>query len=209
MFTKTLSGAAQNSLAVLGKSGLVKEAYLAGGPALALYFGHRYSIDFDFFTLEQFDPLKLAIKLGEIGRFRKETAHQDTLLGNFNGVKFSLFRYPYPLIRKTRSFSGSELADPADIAAMKIAALMDRGSKKDFIDLYFLAKDKFSLEAILKFYNQKYRKLSENIYSILRGLHYFADAEESETPIMIRKADWGEVKQFFQKKTISLARKYL
>ncbi len=60
MFTKTLSATARCSLAVLGKSGLIEETYLAGGSALALHLGHRQSIDFDFFTSKHFDNKNLA-----------------------------------------------------------------------------------------------------------------------------------------------------
>lgn len=209
MFTKTLSKTAQNSLAVLGKSGLLKKAYLAGGSALALWLGHRYSFDFDFFSQEPFNAKDLTEKLTRLGRFEKNTLSADTLLGTFNSIKFSLFYLKYPLVKKPKLFLNINIADPADIAAMKIAAIVDRGTKRDFIDLYFLVKEKYSFEEIFGFYNKKYKKISENIYSILKSLQYFADADISETPRMIKKISWEEVKKFFRNETICLARKYL
>ena len=208
MFTKTLSSATQVSLALLGKSGLLKDAYLAGGSALALHLGHRYSLDFDFFTRKHFKAENLINNLKKIGKFEKITLTQDTLLGTFNSVKFSLFYLEYPLIQKTRPFLNISLASCADIAAMKLAALVDRGTKRDFIDLYFLAKEKYNLKTILNFYNKKYRKLQENIYSILKALKYFEDAEESEIPKMIKKVSWEEVKRFFGKEVLKLSKKY-
>jgi len=209
MFAKTLSPTAQTALAILGKSGLLKDAYLAGGSALALYLGHRYSLDFDFFTRKHFKTQSIVKKLIGLGQFEKSTLHSDTILGTFNSVKFSLFYLEYPLIQKTKSFLNIFLASPADIAAMKVAALVDRGTKRDFIDLYFLIKEKYKLEDILNFYNKKYQKLSENIYSIFKALRYFEDAEESEMPKMIKKVSWGQVKRFFEEEIMRLGKKYL
>lgn len=95
-----------------------------------------------------------------------------------------------------------------DIAAMKIAAICDRGTKRDFIDLYFLAK-KFSLEQIFKFYDQKYAMLSNNIVHIMRSLDYFVDAEPQKLPKMLKKVSWDKVKKFFQDQTIKLAKSKL
>lgn len=209
MFTKTLSGAARNSLAILGNSGLLKEAYLAGGSALALHLGHRQSIDFDFFTPQHFDSKNLVKDLQKVGKFEKMTLKADTLLGVFNSIKFSLFFFEYPLVKKPKLYLGIKIASPADIGAMKLAAIVDRGTKKDFIDLYFLVKEKYSLEEIFKFYDKKYQKLAENIYSILKSLSYFEDAEASEMPIMIKKLSWREVKDFFRQEAVRLGKKYL
>ena len=209
MFTKTLSPTAQNSLALLGKSRLLKNAYLAGGSALALHLGHRHSLDFDFFSRKHFKARELTVKLMKLGKFEKSTLQLDTLLGTFNSVKFSLFYLEYPLIKKVKPFLKISLASTADIAAMKLAALVDRGTKRDFIDLYFLIKEKYNSETIFNFYNKKYQKLSENSYSILKALKYFEDAEESEMPKMIKKVSWEEVKRFFEKEIKKLAKKYL
>jgi hypothetical protein len=209
MFTKTLSKTAQNSLAVLGESGLLKAAYLAGGSALALHLGHRYSLDFDFFTPKSFNAKRLVIELNKLGNFKKETIAADTILGSFNSVKFSYFLYPYPLVKKTESYLHLQIVAPADIAAMKLAAIVDRGTKRDFIDLYFIIKKKYSLETIFSFYDKKYQKLAENVYSILKSLRYFEDAEESAMPKMIKKVFWEEVKSFFEKEVVRLGKKYL
>src|SRR3989338_6755933 len=146
MFGSVLSDSAQTALALLGESGLVAKAYLAGGSALALHFGHRYSLDFDFFTPDSFDPLKLSKKLQRIGKFEETLAKGISLIGMFQSVKFSYFQYEYPLIFPTTKFLEVNLANPKDIAAMKLVAIMDRGTKRDFIDLYELTKQGISLE---------------------------------------------------------------
>lgn len=95
------------------------------------------------------------------------------------------------------------------IMAMKLAAIMDRGSKKDFIDLYFLSKKGISIDEGFKYYEKKYQAISNNLYSLIKGLSYFDDAETSDMPEMIEKVSWTEVKKFFQKEVIRLAKKYL
>ncbi len=209
MFTKTLSENAQKSLALLGKDVLPPNTYLAGGSALALHFGHRISIDFDFFTDVFFSSEKLAKDLTKIGNFKLQTVLKDTLLGTFNGIKFSIFYYQYPLLFQAVDYQGISIADSKDIAAMKIAAVMDRGTKKDFIDLYFLSKKGISLESCFEYYEKKYKALANNLYSIITSLSYFIDAENSEMPKMLEKVDWEEIKGFFGKEAIRLGKKYL
>ncbi len=210
MFTNTLSKNAQSALALLGQKGLLqKGTYLAGGSALALHFGHRISVDFDFFTQSHFDSKDIASKLKKIGRFTIGTITKDTLLGNFNTIKFSLFFYSYPLLFKTLNYHGVNIASSKDIAAMKIAAVMDRGTKKDFIDLYFISKKGTNLEKCFKYYDNKHKALANNIYSIITSLSYFVDAEESEIPKMIEPIYWEEVKKFFEKEAVRMGKKYL
>lgn len=209
MFTKTLSGDAPKSLAILGKGILPKGTYMAGGSALALHFGHRFSDDFDFFTPFSFSSSNLKQQLEKLGNFKTETVLSDTLLGKFNGVRFSMFYYKYPLLFSTVNFLGIELADPKEIGAMKIAAVMDRGSKKDFFDLYFLSQNEISLEDCFENYDKKYKALENNLYSILTSLSYFVDAENSEMPVMIEKVSWSEVKKFFENEAVRLGEKYL
>src|SRR3989344_2676207 len=105
-------------------------------------------------------------------------------------------------------FEGIQIIHLEDIAAMKIHAVEARGTKRDFIDLYFLAQE-FSLERMLKFYNQKYGNLKEHIYIIIRSLNYFADAEQDDDSEMLKKVSWEEVKEFFKDQTMKLAKSKL
>lgn len=159
MFPTTLSLNAQKTLAILGKQDFIKKAYLAGGSALALQLGHRLSIDFVFFTDEEFELKEVKEILHSIGSYKGQQETPKTLIGEFNGIKFSLFYYPYKLIDKTIQFKEINLANKSDIAAMKLVAITDRGTKKDFVDLFFLAKKCFSLEEMFKYYDKKYHIL--------------------------------------------------
>lgn len=96
---------------------------------------------------------------------------------------------PFPV----KEYDGVRLADERDIAAMKILAISDRGSKKDFVDLFVLLK-KYRLDDILEFFNEKYKEYNYNMLHILKSLVYFFDADEDPEPIYIKPIIWNEVK---------------
>jgi predicted nucleotidyltransferase component of viral defense system len=209
MFPGTLSDIAQNTLALLGKQDFLKIAYMTGGSSLALQLGHRRSIDFDFFTDKEFESSLIKEKLQSIGTYIEENETPKTMVGKFNNVKFSLFYYKYPLIAPTLPYNGINLVNIKDIVAMKLVAITDRGTKKDYIDLYFIANKKLSFEDMFDCYDKKYHNFEVNKLTLLKALQYFEDADDSDMPEMIEKIDWNEVKKFFQKETIRLSKKFL
>jgi glutamate synthase domain-containing protein 1 len=79
---------------------------------------------------------------------------------------------------------------------MKLAAVAGRGSKKDFIDIYFLLKE-FSLSELLAFYNQKYSDGSS--FMVLKSLTYFNDADDDPNPVMLIPTSWEQVKTYIAK----------
>jgi predicted nucleotidyltransferase component of viral defense system len=83
------------------------------------------------------------------------------------------------------------IASSKEIAAMKIAAITNRGSKKDFYDLNKLPEI-FSLQQILDFYTKKFTDSS--VFFALKSIVYFDDAEEQEDPIMFDLTSWNDVK---------------
>ena len=106
-------------------------------------------------------------------------------------------------------FEGLRLASLADIAAMKINAIESRGTRRDFKDVYFLSK-KYTLEEMLNFYQKKYSVLEDHLYSLLRSLDYFEDADqENQMPQMLSPVTWEKVKEYFRIRTHELAEKKL
>ena len=209
MFTKALLPDTIRAIQLVSTVPTVQRSYLAGGTALALHLGHRVSIDLDFFTQEPLDEKILLNDLLRLKEFKKEALAWRTVMGSVGKTKFSFFYYQYPLLAKTLPFEGIQLLDKPDIAAMKIQALGDRGTKRDFIDLYFLARD-YGLDKMLEFYNQKYGDLKEKSYHLVRSMNYFADAEADEKKLeMLVPTPWEEVKKFFQKETLRLSRSLL
>ncbi len=205
MFTKTLLPDTIRVIKLVSSLQIVKDSYLAGGTALALQIGHRISIDLDFFTRQEFDENVLSTELSQLPEFKKEGQAWRTVWGKLGKTKFSLFYYEYPLIAPTKKFEGIKIASKEDIAAMKIQAIADRGTKRDFIDLYFLSKD-YTLDEMLKFYDQKYGNLEEKLYHLVRSLSYFADAEMDKIPKILKNVDWDKIKNFFQNESLRLSR---
>lgn len=209
MFEETLVKRTKNTLAILGKSHILDNAYLAGGTAIALQLGHRISVDFDFFTDMEFIPKVVSGELSKLAPFNEEQADKGTILGKFKEVKLSLFLYKYPLISKPLQYSSLKVANIPDIAAMKIDAIATRGAKRDFIDLYFICKECYQLSKIFDFYGKKYGKLASNRIHIQKSLVFFEDAQSDEMPEMLKPCDWEDIKKFFENEVKKLTSKFI
>lgn len=152
------------------------EFYLAGGTGLALQIGHRKSIDFDFFSLAEFDASKIYSRLKTLfanvtTKILQEEKNTLTILAN-DTVKLSFFSYPYPLLFPTIEFETMQIASLEDIACMKLSAIVSRATNKDYVDLYFILQ-KISLYELLSLAKRKFTDLDENL--ILKSLVYFDD----------------------------------
>ena len=209
MFTNAILPDTIRTIKLICKTPTIQHSYLAGGTALALQIGHRISIDLDFFTQEEINENTLEMDLNKIEEWKFEGKAWRKVWGRIGKTKLSIFYYEYRAIKKLLSFKGISILSKPDIAAMKIQAIESRGTKRDFIDLFFLAKE-FSLDEMLEFYNEKYNNLEDHFYSIIRSLTYFEDAEIDEiTPQMLIDVRWDDVKQFFQQESIRLAKENL
>lgn len=209
MFIQRLPKNLQDNLALLGKSLTTRNFYLAGGTAAALWLGHRISVDLDFFTPHRFDVKGLKKGLEKIGNVVIEDESEDTLNGRLNDLKVSFFLYPYPLLNPCERFQGVEIADLIDIACMKIDAISSRGTKRDFIDLYFICMKARSLRDLLYSFDKKYEGTGYNKIHIIKSLTYFRDAENQEMPKMLLPVDWEEVTDFFEKEIGKIGREIL
>ena len=198
MYQKIINNKTQRVLQSLISVGKIQDFYLAGGTALALQFEHRESIDLDFFSQEKFDNNRLKQKLSLLGKIKIEYQDEKTLNCFLDNVKISFFYYPYKLLFPLKDFNNIKLADERDIACMKIDAVSDRGSKKDFIDLYFLLK-KYSFKELLDLFDKKYKNIKYNKFHILKSLIFFEEAEKEPMPVMLKEIRWKQVKIFFEK----------
>jgi hypothetical protein len=188
----------------LQSSDLPEKTYLAGGTAVALYLGHRRSADLDFFTPLDFVEKQWENKLQHDLGFSLVQRDWQTLIGLIDNVKFSLFGYRYPLIGPTEKFKNIQLASLPDLAAMKLDAVIGRGCKRDFIDLYFLCQ-RFGLETLFSFYQARYDHIEEKELLLKKSLVYFADADKDEMPDMLISVPWLDIKKFFRQKIRALA----
>ncbi len=174
--------------------------YLAGGTALALQIGHRTSLDFDFYSAEKFDGLIISEKIKSLGG-GEVTEDSDTLHAVVNGISLSGFYYPYFLVDKLVDFETLKLASIADIAAMKVIAVIQRARQRDFFDMYYLIKT-LGLAEIVKHVYRKYPWYEENNQIIFTALTYFEDAENDDELSRVKVFDkgvtWGVVKEFLR-----------
>lgn len=207
MFEEVLIKDTKEHLALLGRSAILKDAYLAGGTGCALQLGHRLSIDFDFFTVKQFEPKIVAAELARVAAFEVEELDKGTILGKFKGTKFSLFVYEYPLVFPSIQYLSLNIADIRDIAAMKIDAIASRGTKRDFIDLYSICQSNYKLSELLAIYDKKYGILASNLMHIKKSLVFFDDAEPDAMPVMLKDVVWQDVKKYFENQIIHIIKK--
>lgn len=177
-----------------------KGFYLAGGTALSLYFGHRKSVDLDWFSGEKIgDALLLAAQIKEAGiRFEIDTASAGTLHGTVNTIRLTFLEYRYPLLRPFEFVSSPhfKIASLDDLACMKLSAIAQRGARKDFCDIYALGTKHRPLSEMLKLYQKKFGV--KDIAPVLYGLNYFDDAECERMPLMLWDVDWITIRKTIQ-----------
>jgi hypothetical protein len=182
--------------------------YLAGGTAVALYLGHRRSVDFDWFTADPIpDALQLArtIQENEI-RLTIHSVEKGTLHGEIWGVRVTFLEYRYPYLKKPLSLKqpGCDLASLDDLCCMKLSAIAQRSSRKDFIDLYALLEGHKTLDQMISLYQRKYK--ITDIGHLLYALVYFTDAENEPMPVLLRDIDWEIAKETIQEQVKSIAK---
>ncbi len=194
MHPEALTPNTKRVLESLGQKSLTRDVYLAGGSALALHYGHRFSVDLDWFGQKFEFTENFRDRLNEIGELKVVSQAEDTFHGRLDGVEISYFRYPYKLLNPLVAYNQNiSLASEQDIACMKLEAIASRGSKKDFIDLYFLLQN-FSLDELIKLIPMKFG-VEYNTSHLLKTLTYFEDAESQPMPRMIKEIPWREAKE--------------
>lgn len=171
--------------------------YLAGGTALALQLGHRWSEDLDFFSKDIFDHLELTIELSKFGEFVLTGQDKGTLHGLLGDVKLSFLHYPYSMLEDYQLYKGIKIAHMKDIALMKVVALVQRGTKKDFIDLFFIERQGLKIEQILDYFPVKFGLDSYDPLLIYKSIGYFEDADREIMPKMFNDYTWDDVKSYF------------
>ena len=195
---------------------LPKDVYLAGGTAIALYFGHRLSFDLDFFTPMNFDSLELSTtiskKLKSDFRVTKSKITANTLVINLNETGFSLFTYEYPLLNTLITMNNIPIpvASHLDLSLMKLIAINQRGTCKDFIDMKSLIEaNNYTFKWLANKFSEKYDIGREMELQFKKSLVYFDDAERdlnihiysenSKTFEVLGAEEWEATKVFFER----------
>ncbi len=165
---------------------------LVGGTALALRFGHRRSIDFDFFTPESFDVEALADTLSrEVPGFGTTGMNKVGFNAHIGDLKVDFVTYRYPLLAQPETQDGIRMFSLPDIVGMKLSAITNRGARKDFYDLHALIQH-LGVDALIDIYRRKYP--SHDPMIVLRSMIYFDDAEDDNDPEVLINESWEDVK---------------
>ncbi|MDP3567294.1 nucleotidyl transferase AbiEii/AbiGii toxin family protein [Sediminibacterium sp.] len=181
-------------LRLVGKQKCLSDFYLVGGTSLALQIGHRLSYDFDFFSTKKSDLFLVENELLQLPNVVLKNTSEYALFMEIKNVKLDILNYPYPFLAEPILFEGIKLANKEDIAAMKLKTVMNRGSKRDFYDIYFLLHD-FTLQEMIDLFEKKYKNI--NKFAVQRSLVYFEDAEHQEDIVLLKEKTltWQHVKQ--------------
>ena len=167
---------------------------LIGGTNLALRLGHRKSIDLDFFSKDKFNETALDKFIKD--KYQEvKTTHLDKQTRQYqvNGIKVEFIRFNYPLLDKIELVEGVRMYSLKDTVAGKLNAITQRGSKKDFYDVYELLKTN-SLDEMIGYYKEKFNQ--DNPVPLIKSLNYYEDAERmGEEVNSLNKTSWKDVKQ--------------
>ena len=170
--------------------------YLAGGTALALLEGHRVSCALDLFspTFDDTERTQAAL-LGAYPSAVVTSVAPRTLYLTIESTIVSLFGYSYLSIAPHLHPDAELLpfASREDIAAMKLAAIASRGSRKDFLDLWVLTARHWPLARSLELYQKKFA--NRDVGHVVRSLTYFEDADAEPPLRLLIDVEWDAVKR--------------
>ena len=196
MFQEVLPEKALNLIDEI--AGKISRFYLAGGTGLALQLRHRVSEDLDFFSNSDFDAenIENALSPDKVISIRPQTAHFVK-----DGVRLSFLFYDVPLCYPVHIWRGLNVAAWRDIVAEKMKTVSQRGSKKDFWDVYSVIVSCSSIEEVGALFIERFKNAGINSYHVLKSLVYFEDAEKEPDPVVLpdgQNPKWDTIKRFFE-----------
>ena len=185
---------AMDVLNFLSTQDFIKDFRLVGGTGLALYWGHRLSIDIDLFSDKKPSLLELEQKLSSLQDSFQISKNPIGLTYEIKKIKCDFLSYPYSFTFNEINEEGIRIAHIEDIVALKLGAIANRGARKDFVDLYYIF-EKYSLNDLLFFYTRMYN-VKEH-FSLLKSMTYFEDAENEVTPELLldKTLTWEKIKK--------------
>lgn len=196
----------QNQIALLPLIAAFKrEFYLVGGTAIALHIGHRRSIDFDLCKAKSLNTNKIIakIKSHQIPYIitRNVSEQLNMIIAD---VKVTFFEYPFQIAHEINFEQAIKLPTLLDLAAMKAYALGRRSKWKDYVDLYFIIKNHFTIKEISEravlIFDQQF---SEKLFRA--QLSYFKDIDYSElVEYLVQPVNEEEIKDYLIEKAIEI-----
>ena len=159
---------------------LLSSVRLVGGTALSLQIGHRESEDLDLFSVESLDDIRVQSMLIDKYGFIPSVIAQNTLVGFVQGVKIDVIYHPFPWLDGAVEEDGMRIASIADVAAMKMHAIINSGKRpKDFVDIAFLSMH-YSYNEIKQLLLRRYPAYDPIMAD--KAIIYFGDIDEGLIP---------------------------
>lgn len=174
--------------------------YLAGGTALALQIGHRVSVDFDFFSEKPIPRILLATvaRVFESAAIRPAIDNRAELTVFVDEVKISFISYPFPVIESFVFLHPLRSLSVREIAATKAYTIGRRGAYKDYVDLYFILKDRrASLEDIMSMAERKFGA-QFNSRLFLEQLLFMDDISDYTVEYLVAAPTPSDILEFFK-----------
>ncbi len=205
MENNTLTPTQTAFLKAVGASALAKNFYLSGGtPLAAFYLKHRYSEDLDFFCEEEFNALSIDIllkkvkdKLGITKIDFQQSYNRNLFFCHLKNevLKTEFTYFPFPRLEKGSVFEGVEVDSLTDIAVNKLFTIYQRTKARDYIDLFFIAKEHgFSIEELI---HKAKLKFDWPIDPVQLGTQFIKVKEAEDYPRMIKSLDKKALVEFF------------
>lgn len=207
LYPETIDPSTLGLLKSLQSKAYLDDFYLAGGTALALYYGHRKSIDIDLFTNQKFDIQQMIESVQQDFSLQLFYTAANTIKGSISDINVDIIAHRYPYLNDPLLVDGVKILSEPDIIAMKLNAISTSGQRsKDFIDIYF-ALDKYQISSMLSFYQKKYSQHGD--MQVLKSLVYFDDVDLNDWPELIKKTTltWAEVKKRIEKEVLHFIKK--
>lgn len=207
----SLAAESRDLLARLSRRRWASEAYLAGSAALALHLAHRPVRDLDFmFGSNRLAPQERRDLLGDLQDADPgagvETARDGYLFARSrSGVGMRFFYYPYPLVDPEEEALGMPVASAMDLGLMKIAAIISRGERRDFVDLYLLAR-RIALDTLLARAEDKFGHVADFPLQALKGLADLSATVGEPMPRLAEALDWQAVEGWLDREVRRLGR---
>jgi predicted nucleotidyltransferase component of viral defense system len=200
----------QRILKLLGTKEFCQRFYLAGGTGLALQLGHRHSVDLDFFSeTDELDQASRNQIIGELASLSPKIA--ETTEGNLyliiEGVRVSFHSYHNPLLEPLRQLDQVPIASVMDIGLMKLDALITRGSRKDFYDLFAITWQ-IQLDQLLDRSAEKYPQFRDFALQAVESMILFDNADRDRQPALLIDTSWEDVRRFFLDTARDLANRW-
>jgi predicted nucleotidyltransferase component of viral defense system len=209
-FWNTITENMQYVLNGFSQSESGKYFYLAGGTALALQIGHRYSVDLDFFSQTEDIPTIRPRLEATLLPFDAQLADSSwgILVYLVKDVRLGFYSYGYQLIDPLVEKEGLRLASLKDIALMKLDTLLSRAARKDFYDLYFVCQ-RIPLQELLNVAPQKYPSVRDFETQVVKRLMFFDNAENESDPQLLEPVTWQTVKDYFLRQAKEIGENWL